>query len=206
MEDAIVLAGDFAGSGSSYFAIFDGHNGGEASKYAAFNVHRVFNMHYGSDADIQKTVVETLAEVNEYIKAHWPDQGTSVAMAIVIKDYIYTANAGDSEILLISQNGVKELSENDRLEGYGTLGRTLGDATRKGVIAEPHQTVTHRKDGMALIIASKGLWDVISKDDAARIVSRKPTPHAAANTLRDIAVKKGCRDNVSVIVVFLTAK
>jgi serine/threonine protein phosphatase PrpC len=207
MEDAVTMVGDFAGSGSSYFAVFDGHNGPEASKYAAYNVHRTFNMHYGSDADIPSTLSESLSEVNDFIKKHWPEQGTTAAVAIVIKDYIYTAQEGDTEILLLTHTGdVKELSENDRIEGYGTLGRTLGDAKRQGVVAEPHQTRTHRKDGMALVIASKGLWTNVEKSTVARIVAGKTTPHAAANTLRDLALKKGCRDNISVVVVFLTAK
>jgi serine/threonine protein phosphatase PrpC len=67
-------------------------------------------------------------------------------------------------------------------------------------------TRVHRKDGMWMIIASAGVWSVMSNEEAAKIAGTKSTTGAAAAAIRDAALKKGTADNVSVIVVYLTAK
>jgi serine/threonine protein phosphatase PrpC len=212
MEDTLALVGDFAGSGSSYFAIFDGHNGSDVSKYAASNVHRVFNKNYSSDIDIPEMLYVTVAEVNEYVRAKWTDQGSTAAIAIIIKDYVYTANTGDSRILIIDGDGeVHQVSvdhkvDDGSVQGVLALSRSLGDGARDGHSGEPYMTRTSRKDGMWMIIASAGVWKVLDNETAGRIGARKVTATAAANAIKDEAIKRGTDDNVSVIVVFLTAK
>lgn len=230
MEDAVACVGDFAGSGSCYYGVFDGHNGSEVAKYACNNIHRQFNQEYSSDYNIQGILKDSIAEVNEFMLKKWPDQGTTVSVALVIKDYIYTANVGDSRIVLITPDGtVKQLSEDHRccdakesdiVRARGgfelskknvaplQLSRSLGDGLLGNKISsEPYMTRTHRKDGMGLIIASDGLWDVMDNETAARIVaSHSGSANAAANALKEAALKRGTTDNVAVIVVFLTAK
>jgi serine/threonine protein phosphatase PrpC len=210
MEDAVALVGDFAGSGSSYFAIFDGHNGSDVSKYAANNIHRVFNKNYSSDIDIPEMLFVTVAEVNEYVRVKWPEQGSTAAIAIIIKDYVYTANTGDSRILIIdSEGGVHQVSVDHKVtgvQGVLALSRSLGDGTREGHSGEPHMTRTHRKDGMWMIIASAGVWGVLDNETAAKIGVRRATASAAAAAIKDEAIKRGTDDNVSVIVVYLTPK
>jgi serine/threonine protein phosphatase PrpC len=211
MEDAVSIVGDFAGSGSAYYAIFDGHRGSDVSTYAANNVHRVFNRKHGADSPIAETLYLTVGEVNDYLRTKWPEQGSTGAIAIVIKDRIYTANTGDSRILVMdAQGGVHQVSEEHKINdgsvhGLSALSRSLGDGglARNG---EPYMTETHRKDGMWMIIASHGLWTVLTNDQAARIGASKTTAQASANALKDAAIKRGAKDNVSVIVVYLTPK
>jgi serine/threonine protein phosphatase PrpC len=211
MEDAVAMVGDFAGSGSSYFASFDGHHGSDVANYAANNVHRVFNRNFSSDINIPEMLELTIEEVNGVLRQKWPAQGATAAIAIVIADHIYTANTGDSRILLIDGDGsVSQLSEDHKnaagdVHGVWALSRSLGDAV-VGRSAQPHMTRTHRHDGMAMIIASHGLWTVVTNEQAVRIAARKTTAQAAANALKDFAVEKGVQDNVSVIVVWLTPK
>ena len=229
MEDAVACVGDFAGSGSCYYGIFDGHGGVDAAKYAAFNIHRVFNRNYSGDVNIENTLKETIAEVNEYLVNMWPNQGTTCAIALVIKDYIYTANIGDTRILLIDHEGeIRQLSEDHKptnrkegdliksrggfvlqgkTNGQLNLSRTLGDGKLKNTIsAEPYTTVTHRKDGMVMVIASDPVWDQLDNDMVAKIASRHLTAQAAATAIKEEAVRRGANTNVSVIVVSLTPK
>jgi serine/threonine protein phosphatase PrpC len=213
MEDAIALVGDFAGSGSEYFAIFDGHNGSDVSTYAAYNIHRLFNKNYSSDIKIPEMLGVTISEINDYLLTKWPEQGSTSAIAIIIKDYIYTANTGDSRIVLVLPDGsIRQVSEDhkvesDNIKGVVALSRSLGDgALSSDHSGEPHMTRTHRKDGMWMIIASAGVWSVMDNETAARIGARKSTALAAANAIKDEALKRGTDDNVSVIVVWLTAK
>jgi serine/threonine protein phosphatase PrpC len=211
MEDAVALIGDFAGSGSSYFAIFDGHNGSDVSKYAANNVHRVFNKNFSSDIQIPRMLYVTVSEVNEYVRGKWPQQGSTAAIVMLIKDQVYTANTGDSRIVLIDQEGgIRQLSVDHKVEnvqGVLALTRSLGDGTRTaGHSGEPHMTRTQRKDGMWLIIASNGVWSVMDNETAALIGARKTSPTAAAVAIKDEAIRRGTEDNVTVIVVYLTPK
>jgi serine/threonine protein phosphatase PrpC len=229
MEDSTVLVGDFAGSGSSYFAVFDGHGGSEVSKYAANTIHRLFGSYFSSDVNPEKLLAETIAEVDSFLVKRWPNQGSTAAIAIVIKDIIYTANLGDTRIVLCRANGsVQQLSVDHRASvdsekrmiqakggmvimgranGILALSRSLGDGALKDVIsAEPFLAKARRQDGQILIIACDGVWDVMDNQTAAGIARGKETPQKAATAIRDEALRRGTQDNVSVIVVFLTAR
>jgi serine/threonine protein phosphatase PrpC len=213
MEDAVSMVGDFAGSGSSYFAIFDGHGGSHVSAYAANNIHRLFNKNYASDIYVPEMLQVTIQEVNEYLVTKWPEEGSTSAIVIVIKDFIYTANTGDSRIVLVCpDNAIVQLSEDHQvqtgeIQGVRSLSRSLGDGALQGEHSgEPHMTRVHRKDGMWMIMATAGVWSVMTNEQAVKIAGSKSTAESAAAAIKDAALKKGTADNVSVIVVYLTAK
>ena len=96
----------------------------------------------------------------------------------------------------------------------------LGDHYLKPyVISEPEVTVWDRTESDSfLIIASDGLWDVVSNELACELVRRclegqsktrfsdgmrgSPTAEAAA-LLAELAMARGSKDNISVVVVDL---
>jgi serine/threonine protein phosphatase PrpC len=58
------------------------------------------------------------------------------------------------------------------------------------------------KDDTHLIIASDGIWDVISDDEAAAIVlGYADDPTLAAEKLKDTALENSGTDNISVMVL-----
>ena len=87
------------------------------------------------------------------------------------------------------------------------------------VIAEPEVTVVDRTDkDEFLILASDGLWDVVSNDVACKITrnclsgraaSKYPesvsgsTATDAAALLVELAISRGSKDNISIVVVEL---
>jgi protein phosphatase 2C len=87
------------------------------------------------------------------------------------------------------------------------------------VIAEPEVTIMERTDkDEFLILASDGLWDVVSNDVACKIArnclsgraaSKYPesvsgsTAADAAALLVELAISRGSKDNISVVVVEL---
>lgn len=111
-------------------------------------------------------------------------------------------------------------------DGYRVLGvlstsRSIGDFFLKPyVTCEPDITVTERSDkDEFLILASDGLWDVISNEVACRIVRQclsgqaaKMFPGAvngrsaaeAAALLAELAIARGSKDNISIVIVELT--
>lgn len=86
--------------------------------------------------------------------------------------------------------------------------------------------VPRAKDDDCLILASDGLWDVVSNEEACKVARRQillwhknngaasplsdegegstdPAAQAAADYLMRLALKKGSEDNITVIVVDL---
>ncbi|KAG1346432.1 putative protein phosphatase 2C 8 [Cocos nucifera] len=170
--------------------------------------------------------------------------GSTAVVAVVGPRRIVVANCGDSRAVL-SRGGVAvplssdhkpdRPDEMERVEaaggrvinwnGYRVLGvlatsRSIGDCYLKPyVTSEPEVTVTDRtgKDEF-LILASDGLWDVVSNEVACRITRRclsgrtaRMFPEAvtgrsaaeAAALLAELAISRGSKDNVSVVVVGL---
>uniref|UniRef100_A0A0D9WJZ7 protein-serine/threonine phosphatase n=1 Tax=Leersia perrieri TaxID=77586 RepID=A0A0D9WJZ7_9ORYZ len=171
--------------------------------------------------------------------------GSTAVVAVVGRRRIVVANCGDSRAVLSRDGVALPLStdhkpdrpdELERVEaaggrvinwnGYRVLGvlatsRSIGDYYLKPFVsAEPEVTVIERteKDEF-LILASDGLWDVVSNEVACKIarnclngrassmfpesVSGSSATDAAA-LLAELAVARGSKDNISVVVVELT--
>lgn len=160
--------------------------------------------------------------------------GTSVFIwrSIDGKRYLQCANLGDSAaflcrdgkaIPLTQDHKLTSPSERKRIEDTGThleptqnrlnglaVSRAFGDHFAKsvepGIISQPYISAStellHRD--YKLILASDGLWDVVSGQRACELIASIKDPQAAARKLVKIAVKNSkCNDNVTVIVINL---
>jgi protein phosphatase 2C len=96
------------------------------------------------------------------------------------------------------------------------------------IIPEPEVMFLPRaRDDECLILASDGLWDVMSNEEACEVARKRillwhkkngaaslvergtgidPAAQAAADYLSMLALQKGSKDNISVIVVDLKAQ
>uniref|UniRef100_A0A7N0V256 Protein-serine/threonine phosphatase n=1 Tax=Kalanchoe fedtschenkoi TaxID=63787 RepID=A0A7N0V256_KALFE len=86
--------------------------------------------------------------------------------------------------------------------------RSIGDDDLKPfVTAEPEVTETILSPGDEyLVVASDGLWDVISNDEVVRIIKDTvKEPGMCSKRLATEAAERGSMDNITVIVVFLRA-
>ncbi|XP_031255815.1 protein phosphatase 2C 51-like [Pistacia vera] len=170
--------------------------------------------------------------------------GSTAVVVMVGKDELVVANCGDSRAVLCRGGVAVPLSrdhkpdrpdETERVEAAGgriinwngsrVLGvlatsRSIGDEYMKPyVISEPEVTVNERMESDDfLIIASDGLWDVVTNEFACEVVRRClngqlrvrfsedciGTSAAEASTfLAELAMARGSKDNISVIVVVL---
>ncbi|KAJ3695197.1 hypothetical protein LUZ60_000574 [Juncus effusus] len=170
--------------------------------------------------------------------------GSTAVVAVVGERKIVVANCGDSRAVLCRGGVAVPLSndhkpdrpdELERIEaaggkvinwnGYRVLGvlatsRSIGDYYLKPyVTSEPEIKITDQTDrDEFLILASDGLWDVISNEIACKLVRnclRKCLPKQfpgsvtgstaadAAALLAEVALCRGSKDNVSVVVVEL---
>ncbi|KAI3935152.1 hypothetical protein MKX01_031419 [Papaver californicum] len=177
--------------------------------------------------------------------------GSTAVVALISSDQIIVANCGDSRAVLSRAGTAIPLSQDhrpDRIDemerveaaggrvinwnGYRVLGvlatsRSIGDHYLKPyVISVPEVTITSRTGSDEFVIlASDGLWDVMSNDMACNIVRRclegriarkfgsspstsSSSDHTsnaalAAAVLAELAMAKGSKDNISVVVIEL---
>ncbi|KAF0852991.1 mitochondrial putative pyruvate dehydrogenase phosphatase (PDP) [Andalucia godoyi] len=162
----------------------------------------------------------------------WTD-GTTAVAAFIHSGHMFLSNTGDSRAVLCSKSQgafpltrdhkpddpaeaerissvggfVKFSSGAYRVNGILAMSRAVGDCFLKavGVTAEPD--LYHRKlrtDDEFLIIASDGLWDVLSSDTVHKVASENDaSPQLAAERLVELAYRNGSMDNISVVVVDL---
>ncbi|KAK4754595.1 hypothetical protein SAY87_002699 [Trapa incisa] len=182
--------------------------------------------------------------------------GSTAVVALVSQEKIVVSNCGDSRAVLC-RNGVAVPLSSDhkpdrpdellriqnaggrviywdgsRVMGVLAMSRAIGDNYLKPyVIPDPEVTVTDRTaEDECLILASDGLWDVVSNETACRVArmclrSQKPPPSSATPVSTDIvgvapdnsdkacsdasilltklALARHSMDNVSVVVIDL---
>ncbi|XP_076925425.1 protein phosphatase 2C 7-like [Bidens hawaiensis] len=179
--------------------------------------------------------------------------GSTAVVALICSSHIIVANCGDSRAVLYRGKEAIALSndhkpnredEYARIEAAGgkviqwnghrvlgvlAMSRSIGDGYLKpSIIPEPEVTFTPRaRDDECLILASDGLWDVISNQEACEVAKRRIliwhkkngglpveravggpdlAAQAAAEYLTMLAMQKGSKDNISVIVVDLKSQ
>uniref|UniRef100_A0A7N0RHI9 protein-serine/threonine phosphatase n=1 Tax=Kalanchoe fedtschenkoi TaxID=63787 RepID=A0A7N0RHI9_KALFE len=179
--------------------------------------------------------------------------GSTAVVALVCSSHIIVANCGDSRAVLFRGKEAKALSvdhkperedEYARIEasggkvirwnGYRVLGvlamsRSIGDRYLKPwIIPKPEvMFIPRAREDECLILASDGLWDVMSNEEACEVARKRillwhkkngsapitergkgidPAAQAAAEYLWMLAIQKGSKDNISVIVVDLKAQ
>ncbi|KAH6804635.1 hypothetical protein C2S51_032882 [Perilla frutescens var. frutescens] len=179
-------------------------------------------------------------EVNKLGGTAVASTGSTAVVAVVGEDEVVVANCGDSRAVL-SRGGVAvQLSDDhkpdradelERIEGCGgkvinwnghrVLGvlatsRSIGDDYLKPfVITDPEVKIIWRSEwDEFLVVASDGLWDVISNDLACKVVRRcfkmsstssrsRSRCAKAAALLANLAMARGSYDNITVVVVDL---
>ncbi|KAL5013947.1 hypothetical protein ScPMuIL_008217 [Solemya velum] len=121
MQDAHVIINDFTDkftnldpsiSRIAVYAIFDGHGGARASRFASENLHKNFRDKFPKgdieqvEREMKKTLIDVFKKTDEDFlkeasqrKPSWKD-GTTATFVLVINDIVYVANLGDSEALL----------------------------------------------------------------------------------------------------------
>ena len=80
--------------------------------------------------------------------------------------------------------------------------RALGDfELRPWLSPEPQVISVARLPHDLLVLATDGVWDCIGDAEAVAIAAAQPHPQQAADALLGEVLRRGARDNVSVVVV-----
>lgn len=145
------------------------------------------------------------------------------------KRMLYTANVGDSRIILSRKGHAVRLSYDHkstdqweqkrivdsggimlkcRVNGVLAITRALGDCYMKNlVIGSPFTTATEITDeDEFLIIACDGLWDVCTDQQAVDMVRNIKDPKKASSVLVNYAINQMTTDNVTAMVIRLDTR
>uniref|UniRef100_A0A7I4BQP8 protein-serine/threonine phosphatase n=1 Tax=Physcomitrium patens TaxID=3218 RepID=A0A7I4BQP8_PHYPA len=213
------------------FGVFDGHGGSRAAVYVKQNLFKNLLEHPQFVTDTKVAIAETYKQTdNEYLKSEnnqHRDAGSTASTAVLVGDRLLVANVGDSRaviciagkaIALSTDHKPNRSDERQRIEKAGgvvmwsgtwrvggvlAVSRAFGDRLlKKYVVAEPEiqdQLIT--SDVEFLVLASDGLWDVVSNQDAVTMVQNVQDAQEAAKRLTDEAYKKGSADNITCVVI-----
>ncbi|ERN16726.1 probable protein phosphatase 2C 39 isoform X1 [Amborella trichopoda] len=213
------------------FAIFDGHLGHDVPNYLQSNLfdnilkQQDFWTH--TENAIKKAYEITDDKILEKVVDLGSGGSTAVTAILMNCEKLVIANVGDSRAV-VSRNGVaKQLSVDHepnkereaiekkggfvsnlpgdvpRVDGQLAVARAFGDRSLKAhVSSEPHVVVEIiEPDTEFLILASDGLWKVMTNQEAVDSIRSVKDAQAAAKHLTEAALNRKSKDDISCVVV-----
>lgn len=219
--------------GSVFFGIFlvadgmGGHQNGEiASRLAAQSVSKflidkcfediVYEGQYDFGENFEGILKDAVSSAQNQIQRQVLGGGTTLTLAMVIGDQIFTAHVGDSRLYAIGEEGSLHLRTRDH-----TLVKRLvdlGEITENEASNHPQRNVLYQALGQSdsfepdidhflmdigsrLMICSDGLWSVVDEQQIASIIANGHTLEEVTCELVRAANDSGGPDNISVILV-----
>jgi len=231
MEDSHVIQAPFMGDPSAgFFAVYDGHGGKEAADMASCELHRFLEMELepGKNGSVRESFVKAYERMDDRLKLDALYMGATAVTCLIRSEdgtrRLYAANAGDARAVLCRDGKAIRLTKDhkasdeeeqkrvqesggwvsmNRVHGVLAVSRALGDhAMKQSVISEPHFWEDELTDeDTFLIIACDGLWDVCSDQDSVDLVKDIQDAQAMSGKLMQMALDKGGKDNISIMVV-----
>ncbi|KAL2970909.1 hypothetical protein AAZX31_15G164300 [Glycine max] len=235
-------------SPAHFFGVYDGHGGIQVANYCREHLHSVLV----DEIEAAKSSLDGKKEMDNW-EEQWKKAFSNCFHKVddEVGGVGEVANCGDSRAVLCRGREALPLSDDhkpnrddewERIEaaggriiqwnGYRVLGvlavsRSIGDRYLKPwVIPEPEvKCLQLDKNDECLILASDGLWDVMTNEEACDIARKRillwhkknvnnssseqgqegvdPAAQYAAEYLSRLALQRGTKDNISVIVVDL---
>jgi serine/threonine protein phosphatase PrpC len=211
---------------SGIYVVADGMGGQErgeqASGLACEIIPRALHDRLAAHDDAGQALRRALAEANEAIIQAGSNQpvgrrmGTTAVVAVQQNGQVYVAGVGDSRAILIRDNNVEQLTVDHSVAQALVINGVL---TAEEARHSPWQHVLHKFLGCAemtssadvrpftpqagdrLLLATDGLTNFVFDEDLRQGGRRYPDPQAWANSLVDLALQRGSRDNVTCVVV-----
>ena len=146
--------------------------------------------------------------------------GSTVTAALIQKDQVYIANVGDSRTYLLRDDQLTALTQDHSLvaklveskqitaeEVYthpqrNLIYRSLGAGHRNIDVDIFHEQV---RPGDKLLLCSDGLWEMVRHQDLEDLLKKQSNPQLICEKLITLANKNGGEDNITAIVVHVSA-
>ncbi|KAJ8769444.1 hypothetical protein K2173_002934 [Erythroxylum novogranatense] len=239
LEDRYSASVDVEGNSKlALFGVFDGHGGPKAAEYASRNLDKNIMAHVSSveGKEIEMAIKNGYLTTDREFLEQSVGGGACCITALIHKGNLAVSSSGDCRAVM-SRGGVAEALTSDHrpsrederrrieaLGGYvdfcngvwrvqGTLAvtRGIGDVhLKQWVTAEPETKLLELKPECEfLILATDGLWDKVSNQEAVDIVRPlcigvdKPDLLSACKKLSELSLRRGSIDDISVMIIQL---
>ncbi|XP_027160503.1 probable protein phosphatase 2C 9 [Coffea eugenioides] len=213
------------------FAIFDGHLGDSVPAYLQKHLFSNILKEEDFWTDPNRAISKAYERTDQAILSHSPDLGrggsTAVTAILVNARVLWVANVGDSRAVLSRRGHAIQLSIDHepntergsiedrggfvsnmpgdvaRVNGQLAVSRAFGDKNLKSHLrSDPDVTnASIEAETDVLILASDGLWKVMSNQEAVDIARKIKDPQKGAKQLVMEALHRESKDDISCIVV-----
>ncbi|WOK92171.1 putative protein phosphatase 2C 41 [Canna indica] len=213
------------------FAVFDGHLGDSVpaylQKHLFANILKEEEFWTNPDIAIRRAYEKTDNEILSHSRDLGRGGSTAVTAVLVNGTKLWVANVGDSRAVLAKRGEVIQMSTDHepnseresietrggfvsnmpgdvaRVNGQLAVSRAFGDKSLKAHLrSDPDiQVEDTNSETELLILASDGIWKVMSNEEAVDLARKIKNPLAAAKQLTLEAFKRDSKDDISCIVV-----
>ncbi|XP_057997817.1 putative proline-rich receptor-like protein kinase PERK11 isoform X3 [Hevea brasiliensis] len=213
------------------FGVFDGHGGARAAEYVKQNLFSNLIRHPKFISDTKSAIADAYNHTDsEFLKSENnqnSESGSTASTAILIGDRLLVANVGDSRAVTCRGGNAIAASrdhkpdrsdERQRIEDAGgfvtwagtwkvggvlAVSRAFGDRLLKQYVVADPEIQDEKIDSSLefLILASYGLWDVVTNEEAVVMTKPIEDPELAAKSLLQEAYQRGSAYNITCIVV-----
>ena len=208
-----ILAGKTRQRDLPVLAVFDGMGGESCGEIAAYLAASTCGEFYqknknGIRKDPEIFLEQCCKDMNRAVCAYGEENkvrsmGSTAAMLAFARDSVYTCNLGDSRIYQ-SRNGQFVQLSTDHVIPGGLFGKA--PLTQYVGVPEDYMTLEPSieeadcSEGTRYLICSDGMTDMLSDGEIADILTREISVQEAVGILLDRALKKGGRDNVTIVL------
>ncbi|XP_019708050.1 probable protein phosphatase 2C 59 isoform X2 [Elaeis guineensis] len=160
------------------FGVFDGHGGARAAEYVKQHLFSNLINHPKFISDTKSAIAIAVS------RDHKPDQT-------------------DERQRIEDAGGFVMWAGTWRVGGVLAVSRAFGDRFLKQFVVADPEIQEEVVDGSLefLILASDGLWDVVSNEEAVEMIKPIEDPEQAARRLMQEAYQRGSADNITCVVV-----
>ena len=229
MEDIIFIDPEFnGGHHKGLFTLYDGHGGNKSAKISSEKFPKIFlkNLNEIKPKNIEKSLINSYKIIDSQLKnENCFKEGNTATIIYIEYNNLFCSNVGDSSCVIISKFKAEKISydhlcndinekkrilkignflESNRLEGILNLSRSLGDFNLKksGLISLPYiRKYCLSNNDKFCIIASDGVWDVISLDLIFELSKKIKFCNELCDLIINEAINRGSKDNISCIVI-----
>jgi PPM family protein phosphatase len=146
--------------------------------------------------------------------------GSTVTAVLIENDQAYIANVGDSRTYLLRNGQLNPLTKDHSLVAKLVEARQIEP---EDVYSHPQRNLIYRSLGAGhknidvdvfqetlqpndtLLLCSDGLWEMVRHDDLLKVLSEQASPQAICDKLIAMANENGGEDNITAVVVHVSA-
>jgi PPM family protein phosphatase len=146
--------------------------------------------------------------------------GSTITAVLIQHDQAYIANVGDSRTYLLRNNKLSTLTRDHSLVARLVESKQIEP---EDIYTHPQRNLIYRSLGAGhksvevdvfietirpddtFLLCSDGLWEMIRQQDLRQALGEKNSPQKICDTLIDLANQNGGEDNITAVVVHVSA-